>query len=448
MSQLPTPILDELRRRKDFSLTDFIAAHETALAVSIRLHPNKAKEDMFPHTTQVPWNTDGRYLAQRPVFTFDPLFHAGAYYVQEASSMFIGQILQQYLPQQNAIALDLCAAPGGKSTLLASQLPDGLVVANEVIKSRANILSENVTKWGTGNIIVTNNDPKQLGQLSGFFDLMLIDAPCSGSGLFRREKEWREEWTEENVTLCSQRQQRIVADAFASLKTDGILIYSTCSYSSAEDEDIADWICDHFDVESLQVQIQPEWGIEETISAKGKAYGYRFFPHLLQGEGFFVTVFRKKTLAYPVYDMAKTTLASKEEKNTASKWLSQPEDFFFFKQNEDILVLKKEWQEALSILQKHLYLKKAGTNIGQLKIKGLVPAHDLAVSTIAAKDIATVELSEEDALKYLRKQDFELPDQHNGWLLATYKGLGLGWMKILPNRINNYYPTEWRILKS
>ena len=181
---------------------------------------------------------------QRPSFTFDPLFHAGTYYVQEASSMFLEQALKQSVDLSQPLrVLDLCAAPGGKSTLLQSLLnKESLLVSNDVIKSRAAILEENIVKWGAANVVVTNNDPAHFARLENYFDAIVIDAPCSGSGLFRRDPEAINEWSENNVQLCSQRQQRIVADVWPALKQNGILIYSTCSYSAEEDEAILDWM--------------------------------------------------------------------------------------------------------------------------------------------------------------------------------------------------------------
>lgn len=449
MVHIPPPLLEELGKQPGFDMQAFVAAHQQPPAVSLRLNPLKLSAPPFPDTQDIPWCDMGYYLSERPVFTFDPLLHAGAYYVQEASSMFLWQILQQFFPQRKAMALDLCAAPGGKSTLLASWLDKGLVVANEVIKSRATVLGENCTKWGSGNIIVTNNDPKHFGCLPSFFDLLMIDAPCSGSGLFRREREWAEGWTEENLILCSQRQQRIIADAWDTLQEGGLLIYSTCSYSAAEDENILDWIAGTFAVESLPVAIAPDWQIEEVISEGKKAYGYRFFPHKLRGEGFFVSVFRKRQgSGYAAYGQHKTVTASKEETVIVSEWIDKPEDYFLFKQHNEILAIAHEWRETLAVLQKNLYLRKAGVTIGEAKAKGLVPAHDLALFPHRNPALASVELNLEQALQYLRRQDVDITyDGKKGWQLATYQGTGLGWMKMLPNRINNYYPVEWRILK-
>ena len=243
----------------------------------------------------VQWSSNGFYLQKRPSFTLDPLFHAGAYYVQEASSMFLEEALKQTVDLSQPIKiLDLCAAPGGKSTLIQSVINnESLLVSNEVIKTRVNILSENITKWGAANVIVTNNDAKDFQRLPNYFDVIVVDAPCSGSGLFRKDREAISEWSEQNVHLCSQRQQRILADVLPALKEDGVLIYSTCSYSEEEDEQIADWLVEEFKVQSLKFKVEEEWGIVETQSSKQNASGYRFYPDKVKGEGFFIAVFKK-----------------------------------------------------------------------------------------------------------------------------------------------------------
>ncbi|GAB3814418.1 hypothetical protein GCM10028895_07510 [Pontibacter rugosus] len=219
-------------------------------------------------------------------FTLDPLLHAGAYYVQEASSMFLEQALKQSIDLDESLhVLDLCGAPGGKSTHLASLISkDSLLVANEVIRSRASILAENVTKWGSGNVLVTSNDPREFSRLPDFFDVMVIDAPCSGEGMFRKDHAAVGEWSEENVNLCAQRQQRILMDVWDALKPGGLLIYSTCTWNEKENEENIAWLAAQEGVESIKLEVQPEWGIIPT--QLNGLEGYRFYPHRVQGEGF------------------------------------------------------------------------------------------------------------------------------------------------------------------
>jgi NOL1/NOP2/fmu family ribosome biogenesis protein len=344
--------------------------------------------------------------------------------------------------------LDLCAAPGGKSTLLASYFTDGLVIANEVIKSRAAILVENITKWGSDHVIVTNNDPSHFQSLPGFFDVMVIDAPCSGSGMFRKDPEAINEWSEDNVQLCSQRQQRILADVLPALNEDGILIYSTCSYSVEEDEAIADWLVSEMNMESKKLLMDSSWGIVETGSPDTQAYGYRFYPDRVKGEGFFIAVFQKKSGVDSVrLKEQPLPLPSKQELQQIHSFLSIPEEFVLFKQVESIRAIKKEWLTDLQVLAKCLYIKKAGIEIGTIKGKDVIPGHELALSSLGRNAFVQLNLTEEQALQYLRRKELVLIDAPKGWQLVGYRGLPLGWVKVLPNRINNYYPAEWRILK-
>jgi 16S rRNA C967 or C1407 C5-methylase (RsmB/RsmF family) len=253
--------------------------HDAAVGItSVRVNPAKLEIPVFPNFQPVSWSRYGWYLQSRPSFTFDPLFHAGCYYVQEASSMFLEQALKQCADVSKKLrVLDLCASPGGKSTHLQSLLStDSLLVSNEVIRNRAAVLKQNIIKWGTANVVVTNNDPMHFGRLEGFFDVMVIDAPCSGSGLFRRDETAIQEWSPDNVQLCYGRQQRILSDAMPALKEGGILIYSTCSYSRLEDEQIMDWLVEEWGMESLSLQLQEDWNI--VTSETPLATGYRFYP--------------------------------------------------------------------------------------------------------------------------------------------------------------------------
>src|SRR5436190_4820828 len=260
MAQLPKKLLQSLQGIEGFDRDAFESIHARSEQItSIRINPSKDFEFGISNfeTGPVPWCQYGYYLKERPSFTFDPLFHAGCYYVQEASSMFLEQALKQTVDLSKPLrVLDLCAAPGGKSTHIQSLIsPGSLLVSNEVIKSRCNILKDNIIKWGCENVVVTNNDPKDFAKLENYFDVIVVDAPCSGSGLFRKEPDAIEHWSENNVALCSQRQQRILADVWPSLKEDGILVYSTCSYSKEEDEDIVKWMNEKFLAANCQLLI-------------------------------------------------------------------------------------------------------------------------------------------------------------------------------------------------
>jgi len=458
---LPTSLMNSMDDLPGFDRESFIRIHESGVQVtSIRLNPRKHKINPQSAISQsaisqsaienIPWSSFGFYLSERPVFTLDPLFHAGVYYVQEASSMFLEQALKQTIDLSEPVKiLDLCAAPGGKSTLIQSLInEESLLVSNEVIKARVNILQENITKWGAANVVVTNNDAKDFSSLTNYFDVMVIDAPCSGSGLFRKDRDAIHEWSPQNVELCSQRQKRIISDAYPSLKEDGILIYSTCSYSEEEDEDILDWLSKSYNVETIQLKLESNWNIVESITAESKFYGYRFYPDKLKGEGFFIAAIRKKEGAEgntrPV--RSSTSTLTKNELAVVKNWINTEANVSYIKHGEDIIGLSNSTESEIPILQKHLYLKQAGFAIGKLTSKELIPEHSLAMSERASPSIASVSLNKEAALQYLRKADVLIDVGQKGWMLVKYNGINLGWIKHLGNRINNYYPKDWRIL--
>ena len=458
MSSLPQALIRSLQNVKGFDERPFISTHLSGDTItSVRQNPAKIfniQSSIFNvQLERIPWSSHGYYLPVRPSFTFDPLFHAGAYYVQEASSMFLEQVIRGTCDLSAPLrVLDLCAAPGGKSTLIQSLLSkESLLVSNEVIKARANILAGNITKWGAGNVIVTNNDPRDFQRLENYFDLVVVDAPCSGSGLFRKDPEAISEWSENNVELCSQRQQRILADVMPALKEGGILVYSTCSYSPEEDEEIGDWLCEEFSMSSLPIPLEENWGIVETVSAKYKSHGYRFYPDKLKGEGFFIAAFRKTGDG----DCARTQrpkgkkeleMVTKKETDIIRPFLANADEFFYLRQNEQVIALPAGMEEDLELLQASLYIKKAGIKIGTIIRGELVPEHELAVSTFISEAVTRFEVDVPAALQYLRREEMKLDTEKRGWALLTVAQLPIGWVKLLGNRINNYYPAAWRIL--
>jgi NOL1/NOP2/sun family putative RNA methylase len=452
--QLPPLFIQSIENCPGFDKNSFEQVHASGEQItSVRINPAKKSNRQLTASNElmVPWSLNGYYLKERPSFTLDPLFHAGAYYVQEASSMFLEQVLEQTVDVAQPLkVLDLCAAPGGKSTLIQSVISsNSLLVSNEVIKTRVTILSENITKWGADNVIVTNNDAKDFQRLSGFFDVIVVDAPCSGSGLFRKDPEAVSEWSLQNVTLCSQRQQRILADVLPALKDDGILIYSTCSYSEEEDEAIADWLIDELKVESVRIKLDEGWGIVETQSKVHKACGYRFYPGKVKGEGFFIAAFKKNQHQQETKlskQKAKAEKLTVSETTAIKSFVKNTNHLFYFKQNEAIIAMPAMLESALAAVQNALYIKKAGVKLGLVIRDELIPDHELAVSNIINDDVPFIAVDEFTALQYLRKKDISIDTTLKGWVLIKYKELPLGWVKILPNRINNYYPKEWRIL--
>lgn len=446
---LPNQLLSSLEGLPGFDAADFTAVHATGGApTSIRINPAKPPTAVPVNATPVPWSSFGYYLDKRPSFTFDPLFHAGTYYVQEASSMFLELVCRQLIdlsrPQR---VLDLCAAPGGKSTLLQSLLsPDSLLVSNEVIKSRVSVLQENMIKWGAANTVVTNNDPRDFQRLENYFDVIVVDAPCSGSGLFRRDPEAIGEWSPANVGLCWQRQQRILTDCWPALRQDGILIYSTCSYSREEDEDVQDWLMTECNATSCRLQLEPEWNIVETT---GKNVGYRFYPHRLKGEGFFIAAVRKNdgaTFTTP-RRLSQPEKPAKKDQEIIRSWIQPANPLGLFTHQEQVHALPESRLTDIAILQSALYLKEAGITLGQVTAKDFIPDHHLAMSTIVHPDMPALSVDREQALHYLRKEELHAGTTRRGWTLVRYEGRDLGWIKVLPQRANNYYPKEWRILK-
>jgi 16S rRNA C967 or C1407 C5-methylase (RsmB/RsmF family)/NOL1/NOP2/fmu family ribosome biogenesis protein len=437
--------------------------------VSIRRNTSKAAALPLPETetligAQVPWCHSGLYLDRRPSFTFDPLLHAGCYYVQEASSMFVEQALRQHIGTRKVNMLDLCAAPGGKSTHARSLLSDdSLLVANEVIRSRAQILAENLTKWGHPSVVVTNNDPADFRRLPAFFDVVLADVPCSGEGMFRKDPTAVSEWSEENVTVCSRRQRRIIADVWESLKPNGILIYSTCTFNTEENEENIRYICRELGAEVLPVEIAADWHITGNLLEGEDFPVYRFLPGRTRGEGFFLAVLRKTA------DDAETTTGSSSMKKrkekekgksggkredtksllSASTLLSAAvrEEFGITTHGSRLLAFPKQHEAALELLKGALHLVQAGVTLGEQKRKDFVPAHALAVSSVLSREAFPVEqLTREQAIAYLRREAVMLsPDVPKGYVLVTYQDVPLGFMKNIGNRANNLYPQEWRI---
>lgn len=477
--QLPGVLLDSLEGVKGFNREAFEKVHtEGEQLTSIRINPAKwsivnrqssieatlnpkqfkdslseseaaIHDSRFTIHDNVPWSQYGYYLSQRPSFTFDPLFHAGCYYVQEASSMFVEQALQQLTELSQPLkVLDLSAAPGGKSTHIQSLISNGsLLVSNEVIRSRCTVLIDNVIKWGSNNVIVTNNDPSAFKKLPGYFDVIVVDAPCSGSGLFRKDPDAITEWSLNNVALCSQRQQRILADVLPALKENGLLVYSTCSYSTEEDEAIADWLVQEFEMKNETLQIEKEWDIVESESPKTGAVGYRFYPDKVKGEGFFMACFRKATNEKEVkIKTPKIEKAGTKEKAILQPWLKNAE-VELIKEDNLFTAIPIHLLNEYGVLKSALNVQYKGTGIGQIMKDKLVPEHALALSTIISDTIVSTELSYGDAIKYLQRQDLNFTPAAQGWQTVTYRKHNLGWINALPNRINNYYPKEIRILK-
>ena len=330
----------------------------------------------------------------------------------------------------------------------ANYFRKGLVVANETIKSRNAILVENITKWGSDHVIVTQNDPAHFKALPQFFDVMLIDAPCSGSGLFRKDPDAINEWSEDSVRHCSTRQERIIEDSIVTLKEHGYLIYATCSYSFEEDEKIMDHICSMEGMKNVPIPIPTEWHIIETESPQHKAKGFRFYPDKIKGEGFFVAVFQKVSENISGYYSADFSWndISKKEMGVLSGHFELPVNYAFILHQQIIIAIDRLFEIQFKALLKNLYIKKIGLAIGEIKGQDLIPSHALAVSDWSVIPYESITVDLDTALSYLRRADLVITG-NKGWNVLTYMGIRLGWAKLLPNRLNNYYPNEWRLLK-
>ncbi|MCU0394511.1 MAG: RsmB/NOP family class I SAM-dependent RNA methyltransferase [Chitinophagaceae bacterium] len=449
---LPLPLIEKLGTLPGLDLPAFEGVHANSVApTSIRINPLKVDGigNLFAQSKAVPWCDTGFYLPERPFFAHDPNWHGGAYYVQEASSMALHAVWQQVVPaaREPLRVLDLCAAPGGKSTHLLSLLrADDVLVSNEVISARVNILLENITRWGHHNSMVTQNDPADFSALEGLFDLVLVDAPCSGSGLFRREPQAMQEWSPEVVLQCSRRQQRILSDIWPALKEHGWLVYTTCSFSPEENEEMLDWMCSQFACEPVKLDLPESWHIQQVEAARSGAFGYRFYPHLLQGEGFFLSIMRKKDAAGHwrprVPAMNKMQIPVDALRND---WIADNHDLAYYRHKDTLYAMAPNALDLFRQLQPALHIRKAGVCLGEWQRNGLQPDHALAMSTLVHPSMPRLVLSREEALQYLRRETQLPASDRKGWQLASFEGLSLGWLKHLGNRINNYYPMEWRL---
>ncbi|MEM1216595.1 MAG: RNA methyltransferase [Bacteroidota bacterium] len=448
MDTLPTAFVQQLRTLLPTEWEALVKALEGTSPASVHLHPHK-----FPQFTgatepeaEVPWNPLGRYLAQRPVFTLDPAFHAGAYYVQEASSMLIAAAFRQLFPEQRPLrVLDLCAAPGGKSTLLASHLPPGSwLLANEVIRTRYQVLKYNLVKWGYGNTFTSNHDVTDFAPLAGYFDVVLVDAPCSGEGLFRKDVAARAEWSPEHVAHCAARQGRILAAAQELVAPNGVLLYSTCTYNATENDANAATLAEQTGWSVAPLAFPAAWELEE------RSIGYQAYPHRLRGEGFYLAAFRKEVgearMTKAPKSFKKLTRISSKLSAQVQPWLAQPERLdIWATPSGRWRTLAADLRSDAQLLAQHLSRLEVGTPLGEWKGKGLVPAAEWALALDSTTEIATVDVNRAQALALLRKQTPDLPELGKGWHVVRYRGLQLGWVKGLGNRYNNYYPTAWRI---
>ena len=426
--------------------------------VSIHLNKMKAQTmTVVPEMlqAQIPWCPNGFYLRQRPTFTFDPLWHAGLYYVQEAASMFISEVLRQQISLP-VMALDLCAAPGGKSLLLRDTLPAGsLLFSNEPMRHRANILTENIQKQGNPDVVVTNNYAQDYRRSGLLFDVILTDMPCSGEGMFRKEPEALQQWTPQLVDQCSQLQRHILDDIWPCLKNGGILIYSTCTFNRQENEDNIRYILDHYDAEIIPIEISEEWGITPSLSKDLPYPVYRFIPGMTQSEGLFMAVIRKNdgevsNRKKDKKDKGKTRQRGNINKTAIPHWLLHQDDYHLVWKDDLVTAIPQKWHDTYTAAESTLKIIHAGVPMAVSKGKDLIPCHALALSTaLESTAFPTIDVDATTALQYLRKETITLSESlPKGFVLITFRKQPIGFVKNLGNRTNNLYPMEWKIKSS
>lgn len=450
-----------LRMQRELGPTEadaLCAALETEPSTSVRLNPAKMEEQKWGGK-RIAWSDYGYLLGERPAFTLDPDFHAGAYYVQEASSQFAGYIVSAAVGGAEACrglrVLDMCAAPGGKSTHYATLVGEsGLVVANEINRSRAAVLADNARKWGLGNMVVTCNDSAHVADFEEWFDVVAVDAPCSGEGMFRKSDEACEQWSEANVAMCAERQWEIVQNAFRALKSGGVLMYSTCTFNRSEDEDVVRRVCEEFgdELEAVDdIAVGEDWGV--VTGREGAFQTFRFFPHRLTGEGMFMAVARKAGLAtsrrrIPKARRKAMEAVDKRSVQELSRWVEDSSQMRFFAAGETLYGCRAEHYDEVEALAGSLAVIYSGVAMGQIFKGKLKPDGALALYAGVNHDaVACCEVDEESALKFLRKQDMDAAQFSEGVNMVLYGGRPLGFVKRVGARINNMYPNSLRILK-
>lgn len=417
--------------------------------VSVRRNTSKCAP-FSAGSAVVPWCPDGKYLVCREAFTFDPLLHGGAYYVQDASSMIIATIVRRLTQGSGPVCyLDLCAAPGGKSTAAIDALPSqSLVVCNEIMNNRAQVLRENIIKWGSPYCVVSNNDSAAIARLGAFFDIIAADVPCSGEGMFRKDDEAVSQWTPALVEQCAARQREIIDNAWKALKPGGFLIYSTCTFNREENEEMIEYIVAGHHAESVDLHLDSDFGIRRGI---GTAYHcYRFMPHITDGEGLFVAVLRKSAdeLSMPSVRVQAAKPRRGNEPavdRSVGRWLVRPDDFQLSMVSDTVVAIPRMYSGEIAALGSTLRVIHRGIAVATAKGRDLVPTQSLALSTaLSASAFECVEVPYEVAIAYLRGESICI-DAPRGIVALTYRGTVIGFVKNLGNRANNLYPKEWRI---
>lgn len=451
LQPLPESFVSSMRQMLGDDAERLFEALDTEPVVSIRLNPYKPAKIFNGEC--VGWSQWGRYLAERPQFTLDPLMHGGAYYVQEASSQFVGYLLKDDNLDGKRV-LDICAAPGGKTTIYSTLVGrEGLVVANDINRGRTLALADNVQRWGLGNVVVTCNEPSHIGAFEHWFDVVAVDAPCSGEGMFRKMEEARTEWTPSSVDVCVARQKEILAEAWRTLRPGGKLLYSTCTFNDREDEGVVKWLMEEYgeEFEAVErVELDDKWGV--VRSDIGAFQCFHFYPHRVQGEGFFVAVARKKetSIRRVVPKSRRKVFAPLQNRDVVevSRWVDNPKQMTFKLIGDMVYGYDDAVVDDVVSLSESLSVVYSGVAMGQIFKGKLKPEHPLALF-VGCNDsvVPTVEIALDDALEYLRRQDIAASQFEEGINRVTYGGIAIGFIKRIGARCNNMYPKDLRIIK-
>lgn len=434
MTDLPKEFVDRIQK-DPFVPEQLLESLNQSAPTSVRLHPQRTS--FFENTTPVPWNSNGVYLDKRPSFTYDPLFHAGAYYPQEAGSMYLEQVLQIIELPENPVILDLSAAPGGKSTLIAGFLQHrGVLIANEINRSRAYILSENLTKWGYSNVFVCNHKPSELSTLTGQVDVLVVDAPCSGEGMFRKDHQARAEWNVANANTCAERQTDILDDVWPLLKEGGYLIYSTCTFNPDENElQLLSFI-----EEGAAAQVQLP--IFEGMKSDRHGIGAYFFPNQIKSEGFYIAALQKTEhntrKSKPTKAQLQTGLPAE-----LAQHLTSPTDLQFW-QEEDKLFATTRFAFDFYPHLKNLKFLKTGTHLATANKKNWTPGYDLVYSLLIKWKLPVKKVELPEALQILHGESHQWTAPA-GFYLIEFQDQPIAMVKQIGQRFNNMHPTEWRI---
>jgi 16S rRNA C967 or C1407 C5-methylase (RsmB/RsmF family)/NOL1/NOP2/fmu family ribosome biogenesis protein len=427
-------------------------ALDTEPLTSIRLNPFKMASTYDGEV--VGWSPLGRYLNERPQFTLDPLLHGGAYYVQEASSQFVAHLLKGENIEGGRV-LDMCAAPGGKTTIYSTLVGRrGLVVANDINRGRTLALSDNVQRWGLGNVVVTCNEPSHIGAFTHWFDVVAVDAPCSGEGMFRKMDEARGEWCQSSPYSCAERHRDILAEAWRTLRPGGVLIYSTCTFNSVEDEGIVEWLMEEYGDDIVacdRVDTPEEWGI--VRSDIGAFQCFHFYPHKARGEGFFAAVARKGEgvvrRTTPKSRRKIVAEVSRADAQEVARWVDDAKEYVFKSVGDMIYGYNRAVVEDVVALSESLSVVYSGVAMGQIFKGKLKPEHPLALFVgVNSGAVPSAELDEATALSYLRRQDISAAPFAEGINIVRYRGVAIGFVKRIGARCNNMYPKEQRIIKN